>query len=148
MSILSRHIVASSIVLILCVVFFVESLNYPADVALLPQILIIIISFLAIGMSVEYYHKNKNSKKENEEDKTEVSVKSLIIMGGLTLIYILSIDTIGYFIVTPLFLFISLVYLKAAKIITAVLVSVILPLFIYLIFSVFLNIPIPMGVFI
>jgi len=153
-SIFARHIATSSVILILCGIFFIESLNYPNHVALLPQILIILISLLAIGMSVEYYYKNKkaenneNENNENENNENEkVNLKDLFIMGGLTLVYILTIDFLGYFIVTPLFIFISLIYLKASKFITAILISLIIPLFIYVIFRTFLNIPIPMGVF-
>ena len=149
MSIFARHIATSSVILILCGIFFIESLNYPNHVALLPQILIILISLLAIGMSVEYYYKNKKAENnENENNENEkVNLKDLFIMGGLTLVYILTIDFLGYFIVTPLFIFISLIYLKASKFITAILISLIIPLFIYVIFRTFLNIPIPMGVF-
>src|SRR5699024_8232091 len=91
---------------------------------------------------------NENENNENENNENEkVNLKDLFIMGGLTLVYILTIDFLGYFIVTPLFIFISLIYLKASKFITAILISLIIPLFIYVIFRTFLNIPIPMGVF-
>ena len=62
-------------------------------------------------------------------------------------LYIILIDVIGYFILTPFFLFVALTYLKATKTFMAILLSVVFTVFVYGLFSVFLNIPLPMGIF-
>jgi hypothetical protein len=149
MSYLAKHSIASGLVLIFSVVFFIESLNYPASASTLPQILIILIALLAIGMFIEAYIKNKKTdamshvKKEAEK----INIKRVVVFAAMIALYIIFIDVIGFFILTPVFLFTALTYLRAAKVKTAILLSIGFTLLIYGLFSMFLNIPLPMGIF-
>ncbi|QKY70053.1 tripartite tricarboxylate transporter TctB family protein [Lentibacillus sp. CBA3610] len=151
MSYLVKHSIGSIFILILSIVFFIESLNYPASAARLPQILIIIIALLGIGMYIEAFMKYKKEKEEiskaEKKKAEELNVKRVLLFGTLIALYIILIDVIGYFLLTPIFLFVALTYLKATKITTAILLSIVFTAFIYGLFSMFLNIPLPMGIF-
>jgi len=145
---LAKHSIASGLVLIFSIVFFIESLNYPASAATLPQILIVIIALLAIGMFIEAYIKSKKTDaKQVEKESEKINVKRVIIFASMIALYIILIDVIGYFILTPIFLFAALQYLKSTKVSTAIILSVVFTVFVYGLFSMFLNIPLPMGIF-
>ena len=168
MTVVLKHSIASTLVLALCVIFFLESLNYPESAARLPQILIIILAFLAILMLIESivkYRKSdtstvieeKNkliSKLEGAHDEVNVvakhepiKVKRVLIFGTMIALYIFLLELLGYFILTPLFTFTALMYLKATNVVTAILLAVGFTVIIYVLFSIFLYVPIPLGIF-
>ncbi|WP_100012679.1 tripartite tricarboxylate transporter TctB family protein [Lentibacillus sediminis] len=149
MTYLVRHSIASVLVLIFCTVFFLESLNYPASAARLPQILIILVALLAIGMFIEAFIKNKKTdvKSAVKKEAEKINVKRVVLFTILIALYIILIDVIGYFIVTPVFLFVAMTYLRATKVYMALILSIGFTVFIYGLFSMFLNIPLPMGIF-
>lgn len=148
---LVKHSIGSGVVLIFSIVFFIESLNYPASAAILPRILIILIALLAVGMFIEAFIKNRKMKdqiKAEEKKRAEdINVKRVVTFAVMIALYIVLIDVIGYFLLTPIFLFVTLQYLKSVKISTAILLSAVFTAFIYGLFSMFLNIPLPMGIF-
>ncbi|MFC4354276.1 tripartite tricarboxylate transporter TctB family protein [Chryseomicrobium palamuruense] len=159
-----KHTIATSLVLILCIVFFMQTINYPTTAARLPQILLVIIAALAIIMLMNAIRASKNendkfSKEINIPDseiqmnsstnnkvQEIVNVKRVVIFGLLIAGYILLMEIIGYFIITPLFVFISLMYLRATTLIWAIILSIGFTAFIYGIFSMFLNVPVPLGI--
>lgn len=146
MSTLTKHSIASGLILVLCIIFFMETIDYPSEAARLPQILIILIALLAIGMFIEAFIKQKKinvSDEKVEEEKT--NVKRVFIFGIIITLYIFLIDILGYFLLTPIFIFCSLIFLRATKLIPAIFISILIPIFIYVVFKLFLNIPIPMG---
>ncbi|WP_257391561.1 tripartite tricarboxylate transporter TctB family protein [Cytobacillus gottheilii] len=143
-----KHAIATGLVLTLCVVFFLESLDLPATAARLPQILIIIIAILGILMFVEALKKSKDTgSTEGEERPEKINVKRVVIFVALIALYIFLMDIIGYFILTPLFTFAALVYFKATKVVVAIILSIAFTAFIYGLFSIFLNVPVPRGIF-
>ncbi len=148
MSMVVKHAIATGLVLTLCVVFFLESLDLPATAARLPQILIIIIAILGILMFVEALKKSKDTgSTEGEERPEKINVKRVVIFVALIALYIFLMDIIGYFILTPLFTFAALVYFKATKVVVAIILSIAFTAFIYGLFSIFLNVPVPRGIF-
>jgi len=126
-------------------VFFWDSLDYPSSASRLPQILLILIAGLSVGMFVEALYKQKEEEKEVK--RTEINKKRVVIFLTMIILYIFLIDVLGYFLLTPIFVFLSLFYLKAVKLYNAIFISVGSTLFVYALFNVFLNIPLPKGVF-
>lgn len=167
MTVVLKHSIASALVLALCGIFFIESLSYPVTAARLPQILIVILALLAVLMLVESVVKQRkqnklDEKKENSslvskvqstkeindiEKKEPIKVKRVLIFGTMIALYIFLLETLGYFILTPLFTFGALMYLKATNLLTAVILAVGFTAAIYILFSVLLNVPIPLGIF-
>lgn len=148
MPVIMKHSIASGLVLAMCITFFIQSLSYPPTAARLPQILIVALAILAIAMFVEAVKKQAKEKVvEKEEQKEKINVKRVLVFGAMIVAYVFLLEFVGYFILTPLFTFGALMYLKATKPIVAILISIIFPLFIYALFSLFLNVPVPKGIF-
>ena len=149
MSSIVKHSITSGLVLILCVVFFIQSLNYPISAARLPQILIILIAILSILMLIEAIKKRNETSAENkgEEETGKVNIMRVSIFVAMIALYIFLMDVIGYFILTPLFVFASMMFLKATNIRMAIFLAVGFTAFIYVLFSMFLHVPVPKGIF-
>ncbi|MDW0116163.1 tripartite tricarboxylate transporter TctB family protein [Sporosarcina thermotolerans] len=149
MSSIVKHSIASGLVLIMCVVFYMQSLNYPVSAARLPQILIFIIAGLSLMMLIEAFKKRNeaSAKSEGEAENGKLHIKRVSIFIAMIALYILLMDIIGYFIVTPLFVFASLMYMKATNVLTAIILAVGFTAFIYGLFSLFLHVPVPKGIF-
>ncbi|WP_181346927.1 tripartite tricarboxylate transporter TctB family protein [Thalassobacillus sp. CUG 92003] len=150
MSTLIKHSVASILVLVFAIVFYIESLKLPETAARLPQVIIIVIAFLAVAMFVEAFIKRNKTKTANNEaegeDIEKINVIRLLVFGAAIALYIFLINIIGYLIITPIFSFLTLMYLKATKLRIAILLSIGFTAFIYGLFVEFLSIPIPMGI--
>lgn len=126
-----------------------QSLNYPVSAARLPQILIFIIVGLSILMLIEAFTKRNDDSAKSEGDTAngKVNIRRVSIFIAMIASYILLMDIIGYFIITPLFVFAALMYLKATNVITAIILAVGFTVFIYGLFSLFLHVPVPKGIF-
>ena len=72
--------------------------------------------------------------------------RTLLFMATIVL-YVALMQPVGYFVVTPVFLFATLTYMRAAKPRTILILSVAATLFVYGVFRLFLELPIPMGIF-
>ena len=81
----------------------------------------------------------------NNDFVQNIAVKRVFLFAVFIALYIFLIDTIGYFIVTPIFVIVAFIYLKAAKLKTVIFIAVGFTAFIYALFVMFLKIPVPMG---
>lgn len=148
MSTLMRHTIASGLILVTATIFFLESLKLPDTAARLPQIVIVLIAILAIIMFIQTFieQKKKAAKNEENEESEKINVKRVFLFGLSIALYIYFLDIIGYFILTPVYSFVVFMYLKATNVILALILSIGFTAFIYGVFNMFLNIPIPMGI--
>lgn len=126
--------------------FFIVSRSMPTSAALFPELMAGLIVVLAIAMTVNAHKESKLTEemKSKEEDK-KVDVVRVTVFLGLIALYVWLIPQIGYFIMTPLFMVIAYMYLRAIGFFKAIFISVIFSAFIYGLFVRFLNLPIPMG---
>ena len=76
-----------------------------------------------------------------------LNVGRIIAIAVLFFVYIVSIQLIGYFIATPLFLIVSMVMLGRKDAKTILIVTATVNVAIWLIFRAFLYVPVPMGPF-
>ena len=150
MSNLVKQGIASALALTLAIVFYVQSLNYPHEAAMLPQILAGLIIVLALAMFAEAVineRKTVKADQESNEPKEHIFGFRVFVFAALITLYVTLINFLGYFLVTPLFVIAALAYLKATRLWKAVLIALGFTLFCYLLFVMFLNLPIPMGLF-
>lgn len=145
MSSLAKHGIASGLFLFFSIIFYLESLKLPETAARLPQLLIVIIIILSIAMFIESVIKPKKMAASNNDFVQNIAVKRVFLFAVFIALYIFLIDTIGYFIVTPIFVIVAFIYLKAAKLKTVIFIAVGFTAFIYALFVMFLKIPVPMG---
>ncbi len=139
------------------VVFFIDTLDMTKAAYELPRILIVLVLFLLVLMLVErYYLLGRPTPLTDGPDEGlaaalpaeggEVSVSRIAVFVTLLVTYVVIIKPLGYFLATPLFLLAVFSYLRATKMVWIVLISVGFTVFVYLLFVLFLNLPVPMGI--
>lgn len=149
--------IAAGLAIILALVFYFKTLKLPDTAAFLPRILIVLIILLSVGMVIESYYKDKKNvqnkrrideRAEEDEVETEegtINYKRASIFVLMIATYIFTMKYIGYFIVTPVFILSVYIYVKATKVKNMIMITAGFTVFVYLLFVVFLKLPIPMG---
>lgn len=153
-----KHLIAGFLALSFTLLFYINSFKLKESAAKLPRILMALIVILSIGMIIEAYWKSKNPHKtkkridEKQEDMSDdddenipINYKTAVIFTSLIAIYIFMLKPIGYFIITPIYIMVVYTFLKATSYRNMILISIGFTAFVYMIFVVFLKIPIPMG---
>ena len=117
----------------------------PASAVLFPRIvtsLLIILSLSLTGVSLI------NMKKGKYPDAQPLEVKTLqnpVISFAMIVAYVALINVLGFYSATVLFLIVFMRYMNIRSIKTIALTEVVLVGFIYLLFSVALNVRLPQG---
>lgn len=138
--------------------FYTTSLNMAPAASQMPQILVVFVSVLAGLMVADVFlfkRRNQNAEAVNAVADTNgpyiggffdgVNVLRTGTFMAMVVLYILLLESVGYFIMTPLFLIGALSLLRASRPWIMVAISVVAPVFVYLIFVTFLDLPMPMG---
>ena len=149
---------------VMVVAFFIETLHMPKAAYQMPRLLLLALAILSTLMIVEQIWKLRRGapvhEKKDEleavmaeaakaaeltpEEQRSSNIRRAFFVGALT-VYILTIKPLGYFIATPLYLLATLLYLKSTKAYVAMAIAVGFTIFVYLLFVMFLNLPVPMG---
>ena len=138
--------------------FYKTSLTMPPAAYHMPQILAVFVSVLAAMMVADVFLFKRRKQNEKAEDAA-ADITAPYIGGffdgvnmlrtgtfvSMIVIYILLLESVGYFIMTPLFLVGALSLLRASRPWIIVAISVVAPLIVYSIFVTFLDLPMPMG---
>jgi hypothetical protein len=135
-------------------IFYFNSFELPKEAIKLPRILIGLIILLSLGIMIEGYAKERknteNRNLEKDEDKDgklgPIDYKRAVIFAIMVAAYIFLLEPVGYFIITPLYIISTYLFLKATKFRNMVIISVGFTAFVYFVFVVFLKLPIPMGI--
>jgi putative tricarboxylic transport membrane protein len=138
--------------------FYATSLNMAPAAYHMPRILVVFVSILAVLMVVDVFlFKRRNKNAEAVDAAADVNSPYIggffdgvnVLRAGafmaMVVLYILLLEPAGYFIMTPLFLIGSLSLLRASRMWIMLAISVVAPVFVYLIFVTFLDLPMPMG---
>lgn len=148
---LTKFIIAAVVAIVFSIVFYLNTFKLTRAGYLMPRILIVIIILLSVAMVVEAYFKEKRELKvsaessEENEDTAKTNYVRVIVFTLLIALYIYSIKPIGYFIATPIYVIAAYLYLKATSFKYILLVSLGFTAFVYVLFVVFLKLPIPLG---
>ncbi len=97
-------------------------------------------------LSIALYISTKMGLYKNQEKEEKINSKRISIIIGITILYFLLIEYIGYFIITPLFLFSLTIFLGYKNRKVLFLYPLIFTAFLYLVFRLFLNVPLPLGI--
>ena len=153
-------IIFAGLTVLLATVFYFHTLHLPKAAYQLPRILIIIVIIFSIAMVIEQlfsYKKNLRGMPKkadlpgnynfsiSKKDKSNVLPVRVFVFILLITGYILTIERLGYFIVTPIYIMGTYLYLRATKFHNMILIAVGFTIFVYLLFVLFLHLPIPMG---
>ncbi len=145
----------------LLIVFFIDTLKMPKAAHQMPRLLIgvvVLLSLLMVAEQAWLMRKGLKAKlipspNDSEAVVTAISSAStersgLIRIGvfvSALFLYVMTIETLGYFITTPLFLIGILSFLRSTKLPYAIAIAIGFTGFVYLLFVLFLNLPVPMG---
>jgi putative tricarboxylic transport membrane protein len=139
----------------LAIVFYVDTLRMPRAAYQMPRIFIALILLLSVLMIVEQALQLRkrsagidgNGPPENNDDLPSEEISPVRAAGFVLLIfgYIMTINPLGYFIATPSFLVATLLFLRSTKPQWIAAIAVGFTGFVYLLFVLFLHMPVPMG---
>lgn len=138
-------IIGSAILLLFSFAAYYQATRFTLGTDAFPKAVLIAIMILA---SVQLVFALRPTAAPAVTASSEMlNVKRIIAIVVLFFVYIVSIQLIGYFIATPLFMIVSMAMLgrKDAKMILIVTLAV--NVSIWLVFRAFLYVPVPMGPF-
>jgi len=152
------YILVAVSVWVLSGLFYKTSLTMPPAAYHMPRILAVLVSILAAMMVVDvvlFKRRNQNVEEADAAADTTapyvggffdgVNVLRTGALMVMIVLYIFLLESVGYFIMTPLFLIGALSLLRASRLWIIIAISLVAPLIVYLIFVTFLDLPMPMG---
>jgi putative tricarboxylic transport membrane protein len=144
---INKYIIAAGLSILFAFVLFMNTFKLPEDAAKLPKILMGLIVLLSIGTVLEAYKKDKKAKESGDKEEPEkINHVRALIFGAMVAVYVLTMEPIGYFIMTPIYVMAAYLFLKATKVRNMIFISVGFTVFVYFVFVVFLKLPVPMGI--
>ena len=126
--------------------YFLLIKQLPQKAARYPYFVLSLMVFLTLLLAINtFIIKPKNSEEDKEEDQFKGNLYGqFFLIMALSAVYVILIDIIGFFVTTAIYLFVTMVTLKSS-IKWSIVVSILFPVFLYLIFVSFLKVPVPKG---
>ena len=126
--------------------YFILIKQLPPKAARYPYFVLGLMVFLTLLLAINtFLIKPKNSEEDKEEDQFKGNLYGqFFLIMALSAVYVILIDIIGFFVTTAIYLFVTMVTLKSS-IKWSIVVSILFPVFLYLIFVSFLKVPVPKG---
>jgi len=126
--------------------YFILIKQLPPKAARYPYFVLGLMVFLTLLLAINtFIIKPKNAEEDKEEDQFKGNLYGqFFLIMALSAIYVILIDIIGFFVTTAIYLFVTMVTLKS-NIKWSIVVSILFPVFLYLIFVSFLKVPVPKG---
>ena len=126
--------------------YFILIKQLPPKAARYPYFVLGLMIFLTLLLAINtFLIKPKNTEENKEEDQFKGNLYGqFFLVIALSAVYVILIDIIGFFVTTAVYLFVTMLALKS-NIKWSIIVSILFPIFLYLIFVSFLKVPVPRG---
>ena len=126
--------------------YFILIKQLPPKAARYPYFVLGLMVFLTLLLAINtFLIKPKNTEENKEEDQFKGNLYGqFFLVIALSAVYVILIDIIGFFVTTAIYLFVTMLALKS-NIKWSIVVSILFPIFLYLIFVSFLKVPVPKG---
>ena len=126
--------------------YFLLIKQLPPKAARYPYFVLGLMVFLTLLLAINtFLIKPKNTEENKEEDQFKGNLYGqFFLVIALSTVYVILIDIIGFFVTTAIYLFVTMLALKS-NIKWSIVVSILFPIFLYLIFVSFLKVPVPKG---
>ena len=126
--------------------YFLLIKQLPPKAARYPYFVLGLMVFLTLLLAINtFLIKPKNAEEDKEEDQFKGNLYGqFFLIMALSAVYVILIDIIGFFVTTAIYLFVTMVALKSS-VKWSIVVSILFPIFLYLIFVSFLKVPVPKG---
>lgn len=138
-----------AVIYVITLVFFISTLAFPSDAQIYPMIVMAILTLLNTLYLIKCVMKYAKVKKITNDYPIifeSFQHKQFFIVLGLCILYIILISLLGFYSATFLYMLGTMVFLKVSKkplIITLVCFMAM----VYATFTLFLNVPLPAGIF-
>ncbi len=152
------YVLFAGVISVAAIILYIDTLDMSKAAYQLPRLVIILVVALLGMMIVErFFLIRKTARIEEPAPATEpiaetpeipdgvVSPARIAVFVVLLIAYVTTIKPLGYFIATPLFLVGIMAYLRATSLPRILLIAVCFTAFVYFLFVLFLNLPVPMG---
>ena len=130
----------------ICAFFYTETIKLKSNIQTYPKFIVIVLFGLTtlylIQMIMNAKRYGVESGKEDFKDFQAAQFFGCLV---LTILYLLAVNFIGFYVSTFVFLVVSLLYLKVKPLPTAIATVAIL-LLVYLAFTLFLKVKLPKGI--
>lgn len=137
-------IIISIFLIIVSVIIFTISSSLPSQSAMFPRIIAGIMTFLSLILIITSIRSNGISESSNDNIFWVDVIKGI----GIILFYILTMPILGFFFSTSIFIILFMISNNEKSIKKLLATVAILNIFIYMIFVLQLNVPLPKGFFI
>ena len=126
--------------------YFILIKQLPPKAARYPYFVLGLMVFLTLLLAINtFIIKPKDAEEDKEEDQFKGNLYGqFFLIMALSAVYVILIDIIGFFVTTAIYLFVTMVMLKS-NIKWNIVVSIVFPIFLYLVFVLFLKVPVPRG---
>ena len=126
--------------------YFLLIKQLPPKAARYPYFVLGLMVFLTLLLAINtFIIKPKDAEEDKEEDQFKGNLYGqFFLIMALSAIYVILIDIIGFFVTTAIYLFVTMIVLKS-NIKWNIVVSIVFPIFLYLVFVLFLKVPVPRG---
>jgi len=141
--------------LVFCGLAYWEAYPYPHASAYFPRIIILLLAIMSCALWGKSILEGRKEKAPGDRPpgaeglsfwKKEV-VRKVILMIAVSVIYLLIMSSVGFYLTTLVYLPVMIWLLGVRKIRVITLSTGLVLFFIYLVFSAFLRVPIPEGIF-
>lgn len=141
----SANKIIALILMVISIVYIIASIRLP-DYPYIPvdsDAVPIALGVLLFILSIFLFFQKDNHDKEKIPKADVVAILTVV---GFLLVYIMLLEFLGFLLTTALFLFINTWYMGYRKWVSNLIVSISIPLFIYIVFTEFLEIILPRGI--
>lgn len=127
--------------IIFCLIYFPQTFSFSPDWRSYPQVLIAILFILCVfWLMIDIYYR-----KSIKNNKSNIIFSRVIITTMLTLIYILTLNIVGFYVMTLIFIPTLMFFLGVSNIRLLIGVSISSVIILYILFSTFLGVSTPRG---
>lgn len=123
--------------------------SFPPRSAVFPRAFIAITAILAVVLLVQALYKEKKNMPQKVGEAAQYTPSQryrLFVSVIVTILYMVIIPKLGYFVATAIYMFVLMTLLKKGKMLTHVIVTVGTTLVLYGVFGVLLKIWLPRGI--
>ncbi len=138
----NNEYILSGVFVVISAIYGLSILKLPTEDTLYPKFVLFLLIVLTIVSFFQTYFSDDNEKAEGLFKDFNVKQFGTVLTVGI--IYIALINIIGYFVSTSIFMLSLLILLKNSKK-TSIIVTIVFAVFLYLVFKMFLGVPLPSG---
>ena len=130
----------------LSLLFIIQSFKLSSSAAMMPRLMAGLILLLSCIMVFQGIAARRRMIRDGRKEEIPViNVRVVMLFLCLIVAYVALIDVLGYFVVTPLFIIGSYLFLRATSLKAAILIAAVFCALVYGLFIRMLYLPVPQG---